>query len=212
MRIQLRNYTPTFSKKLNKWKIRGETFNTLEEADVYLKENKLGKYNGQTEKTCTHCKNTLALDKFGNDRDNKINGKQAYCVTCVKEINTERAKQKKQNKICLRCSEKSLENNNHCINHWFIYKSLDTFGTTKYSKELKDIAEKQNWICPYTGDTLIPSINMSVDHIISKKEDPSKTYDINNIQWVTFQANLCKSSLSHDAFILFCKKVLERFS
>ncbi len=85
------------------------------------------------------------------------------------------------------------------------------FGTVKYADELQALAEKQKWLCPYTNDVLIPSVNMSLDHIVSRKDDPSKSQDIKNMQWVTLQANISKSSFSHDSFILFCKKVSERF-
>lgn len=53
------------------------------------------------------------------------------------------------------------------------------------------------------------SVNTSVDHIICKKLDSSKTNDLNNIQWVDYQVNMAKGHLTHQQFIDFCKQIVD---
>ena len=85
------------------------------------------------------------------------------------------------------------------------------FGTTKFGTYLKDKAESQNYRCFYTDEILSPAVNMSLDHIISNHDDPSKKEDLENVQWVTKDINLIKNKLSHQPFIDLCKYIYEKF-
>ena len=52
---------------------------------------------------------------------------------------------------------------------------------------------------------------MSLDHIISNHDDPSKKEELENVQWVTKDINLIKNKLSHQPFIDLCKYIYEKF-
>ena len=68
---------------------------------------------------------------------------------------------------------------------------------------LWDLFQKQKQICAITGD-YIPTIKeASLDRI-----DSSKGYVESNVQWVTYQANISKHTMSMDELYEFCKKVL----
>lgn len=76
----------------------------------------------------------------------------------------------------------------------------------KFNISKEDLWNKfieQNKKCALTGDN-IPDINKaSLDRI-----DSNKDYTIDNVQWVTKQANLSKHIMTTSEFIEFCKKVI----
>jgi hypothetical protein len=116
-----------------------------------------------------------------------------------------------ENGICFCCSKPQIPNCQRCIDCWFRNVSIVHFKTSKYKKILEDLAESQNYKCVYTDELLIPGTNMSLDHIISKFDDPSKTNDINNVQWVTKDVNVVKSKLSHIPFVELCGYIYKKF-
>lgn len=68
---------------------------------------------------------------------------------------------------------------------------------------LWDLFIKQNGICAITGDKIESIKKASLDRI-----DSNKGYVKNNVQWVTYQANVSKHVMSMDQLYEFCKKVL----
>lgn len=68
---------------------------------------------------------------------------------------------------------------------------------------LWNLFKKQKQICAITGD-YIPNIKeASLDRI-----DSSKGYIEGNVQWVTYQANVSKHTMTMPQLYVFCKKVL----
>ena len=68
---------------------------------------------------------------------------------------------------------------------------------------LWNLFEYQNHTCAITGD-YIPSITeASLDRI-----DSNGNYEKGNVQWVTYQANVSKHTMSMNELYEFCKKVL----
>ena len=68
---------------------------------------------------------------------------------------------------------------------------------------LWNLFEYQNHTCAITGD-YIPSITeASLDRI-----DSNGNYEEGNVQWVTYQANVSKHTMSMNKLYEFCKKVL----
>ena len=65
-------------------------------------------------------------------------------------------------------------------------------------KELRELLEKQDFICPLTGRELVPGENASLDHIIPKSRGgPNK---IGNLQWLDNNINFAKRNLLPDEF------------
>ncbi len=114
--------------------------------------------------------------------------------------------------LCCNCNEKKLENSVLCLKHWFDQKANIHLGSTSKGYLLKELAEKQNYKCVYTGELLIPSINMSLDHIIAHSKKVEFKKDINNLQWVTRLINTQKNNLSHERFISLCKTIHFNFN
>ena len=70
-------------------------------------------------------------------------------------------------------------------------------------KYLQNLFQEQKQICAITGD-YIPNIKeASLDRI-----DSSKGYIEGNVQWVTYQANVSKHTMTMEQLYEFCRKVL----
>ena len=84
-------------------------------------------------------------------------------------------------------------------------------------KYLKEIWDKQDGICPYTGIKMIlkghskkemnPLYIASVDRI-----DSNLGYVVGNIQWVCAPINYMKSNLSNDQVLELCKIIQQHFN
>lgn len=61
----------------------------------------------------------------------------------------------------------------------------------------------QNHICAITGDYIESIKGASLDRI-----DSTKGYTEDNVQWVTYQANVSKHTMSMNSLYEFCRKVL----
>lgn len=68
---------------------------------------------------------------------------------------------------------------------------------------LWNLFKTQKQICAITGDYINNIEEASLDRI-----DSSKGYEENNIQWVTYQANVSKHIMTMNELYEFCKKVL----
>ncbi len=113
--------------------------------------------------------------------------------------------------ICPHCKRTPLPDSKLCEEHYLKQKSAQHLGTTKYWKELKQLLENQDYKCPYTEEVLILGKNVSLDHMYSKKNYPERSKDLDNLQWLSYQANLIKNSLSHQELIDFCIKVATKY-
>ena len=176
-------------------------------------------------KICTKCKKELPPTEFhkNNTKKDKLSN---VCKSCSNVATREwqaknrehhnkqqREQKNSRNKkgLCRYCLTKKMEHSTMCEKHWYEGVSVKHFGNNKHGDFLKLLAEKQNYKCCYTDEILVPSVNMSLDHIISNHDDPSKKEDLENVQWVTKDINLIKNKLSHRSFIDLCKYIYEKF-
>lgn len=130
------------------------------------------------------------------------------------QYNTKRRAEKRQSGVCIRCNEPVLENStSYCLKHW---AAVCMGHTCRHYNESFGILliqklKQQNYRCALTGETLIPSFNCSVDHIVPKSKGGAVA-DLDNIRWVTVDANRSKGHLSDEEFVAFCKRVIEHQS
>jgi mannitol/fructose-specific phosphotransferase system IIA component len=83
-------------------------------------------------------------------------------------------------------------------------------------QHLKEVWERQQGICPYTGLKLILPrghnrrlkimARASLDRIES-----SKGYEIGNVQFVSVMANFAKNDYSHEQMVEFCTAIAKRW-
>lgn len=143
------------------------------------------------------------------------------CKFCEKhrllDLNTrkERFFKLMENDLCTSCgSEKYMnhfKNRNtktkHCQVCYLKLLSVTYLGKADKWKELLNLLEKQNCLCPYTGDKLILGESASIDHVLSKSKYPEKQKDINNLVWVSRIVNRMKHNYTHREFMNLIEKI-----
>jgi len=166
------------------------------------------------EKFCSKCKTLVSIEYF-HKQPNTHDGLSYKCKDCAKTYAKKRYKiytaESKKTGRCnaYGCQKKAAVGGRLCENHFFKNASLNRLGCYKYAKTLQALAERQNYTCPLTGDKLVPTVNMSLDHIKPCSKFPELSKDINNVQWVTKWANAAKWDLTTEEFIAQCKQVYE---
>lgn len=176
-------------------------------------------------KSCTICKEVKSeVDFYSNN--NKRSKLASECKKCsnvktkkwisknkesVNKGQLKRKCQRRESGQCSHCFEKALDKNFLCERHWFQDISRKHFKTVKEWQLLKCLWEKQDKKCIYSDEILIPGTNMSLDHIVSRFDNPLLSEDLTNIQWVTKDINQIKNKLSHNDFISLCCKIANKF-
>ncbi len=179
---------------------------------------------------CRQCKKVLPETQFYVSRSRRSRsraGLASRCMECCREHARNRQKGKTQAEkegmkrrrrerldagLCGTCNTLRIQHSSsHCLRHWFVQTSSNHFGTSKHAKRLQEIAERQGYLCPYTGKKLVPCVNMTLDHIVPVSRDPENANSIDNVQWVDDLANRSKNTMTHDEFLIFCHEVASRF-
>jgi hypothetical protein len=157
-------------------------------------------------KFCSSCKTLVDVINYHRSI-NSHDGLSYICKDCASASATKRyAENKIQCSAEGRCREYGcklphLEHHKKCLRHFYSRQKVDLPWD-----DLKMLAESQGYICPLTGDSLVPGKNMSLDHIKPKSCHPELFNDINNLQWVTNWANVAKWHLSEEEFYSNCEK------
>lgn len=146
--------------------------------------------------TATGCKNPLSS--------------QTYCETCLikrRKWGREQDAKNMADGYCRHCPTKpQAPYLTVCIDCWWKSKSSNFFGTTKYMQALKDLWNNQNGKCAISGLPLIPGLNASLDHIISKSK--GGTNDFYNLQWVLTSINSFKLDQTVEEMMEVCEAII----
>jgi hypothetical protein len=168
------------------------------------KENRLKRLKNNL---CISCGKNPPVDKYKN------------CNSCLDKYTITRHKRCSsftQRGLCSYCSGKnkyldSMKDRStdfrFCLECYMKHCSYKNTGSPKYYKELLNMLEQTNYICPYTGDKIIIGINDSIDHILPSSKFPELSKDINNLHWVTRDANNMKLYHTEDEFKILIKKI-----
>jgi hypothetical protein len=161
-------------------------------------------------KRCSKCKKVLPFSEFHKAKD-RPDGHKYWCKKCVSIASKLRSKReyhrRRKANICTKCNKPALQNLHSCLKHYFYDTSYNHFGTSKYWKELMDIAGKQDYICPYSGLQLIPGVNMSLDHKRPVSRFPKQKTDLNNVQFCDMTVNQAKHAMTEDEFLAFIERI-----
>lgn len=124
--------------------------------------------------------------------------------------NIARSKKKRndriENGLCYKCGQPSLEYTKIC--KVCSFKTVATsVGNSSRWKELEQLLESQNYICPYTGMKLEIGKNASIDHIVPKSK--GGTDSIDNLQWVDLATNMAKRDLDESEFLQLVYRIAD---
>ena len=168
----------------------------------------------EAKKFCGKCKKLVPVKDFHKAKHTR-DGLRHTCRHCLKIYHSERyKKQKKISKktgtcLCAGCSNKTEKGATFCPDHFFRQSARRTLEDASLTEDIKKIAEKQNYICPLTGDVLKAGVNMSLDHIKPTSKYPHLLKKISNLQWLSKWANWAKGTSSMTVFINNCTKVFK---
>jgi hypothetical protein len=162
---------------------------------------------------CNYC-------KLYKDRSNfyasptGFNGLQSACKECFKvsspykpDMSKRHYESKKQAGVCVRCSTNTIMPTSTilCEDCWFKDTAYIRAGGRCNSYKLKKLWDKQSGKCFYTGKTLIPGENASIDHIIPKAD--GGTDEISNLVWADNRVNSMKCDMNIKIFEDVCKLI-----
>lgn len=132
------------------------------------------------------------------------------CETCQTR-NTANTLQRRKARLlagqCTRCGTPATASE-FCFDCWLKALAFNTTRTTCFYAELKARLEAQQYRCAYTGETLIPGVNASIDHLIPRSRGGSNTPE--NLHWVSFRINVMKGDMTHDEFLAACALITAR--
>jgi 5-methylcytosine-specific restriction endonuclease McrA len=128
----------------------------------------------------------------------KVEGK-IICKDCSNK-NCEKRKTRKEAGICHSCGKVAIKNKSRCA-ECFMKAMAKRVGTT--TEILKEIWNKQNGVCAYSGRKLIIGVNVSVDHKIPKSKGGNN--DPSNLQFVHRMINVAKYNLLESEFFQLIK-------
>ena len=187
----------------------------------YRKEKK-------AQKICVDCSNFAKLG-FQKCKDclNKVNDKKQksisenLCVICKKEppeigklrcvncnlYDVNRRLYFKENNLCLYCGKQKNDHMKYCDLCYLKRTSKSHFGKTSNWPLLKNLFEKQNGKCPYTGEKLILGKNTELDHKVPKSKGGENK--IENFQWTLTEINRMKEANYENIFLELVKKIYE---
>lgn len=183
-------------------------------------------------KVCSLCKEFKDLNEFHNDKSFK-SGKYSRCKTCKilqsgnwNKLNSERHNKNKNKStlnrlskgLCKGCIKERLPNHNSFCEYHYIkslahcHFKMSTLDYNNITIQLKEKLISQNYICPYTGETLILGLNAHLEHILPVSRFPEYRYDLDNLEWVIKEVNQAKYNLTKDEFIIMCKRIISYMS
>ena len=181
-----------------------------------------GKSKSATSVLCEDCR--IKRNKKGYAKTNFIRANcPTRCRYCKKECGSQMCdmckekmqKYQKKRRLdfiekggCKECGKEKI-NNNFCEKHYLMNMSNKCLGTTKRYLELKDLFDKQNEMCYYTGEKLKLGINSSIDHKIPISKE--RNNNIENLVWCNLRINIMKNNFTDIEFIEVCKQIAKRW-
>lgn len=139
-----------------------------------------------------------------------------FCKRCLLRMKVAREKWIEEGRCCVCGRESELSNQslrhgegrrNYCKVCWLKTLANRVLGSIKHWKVLVDKLDACNWRCPYTGEMLVIGENLSFDHIDPVSRFPEKRYDPENVEPVSWQANMAKSGLTKSEFLALVEKI-----
>ena len=151
---------------------------------------------------CLYCRCVLK----GDDK------KYARCSTCrskVVKARLDKIHKLREQGLCI-CGKPITvrAKSGVCEDCWFRDIAKCRTGSPKNWLVIKELLQRQNYCCVYTGKELVMGENASLDHINPKSKGGDNS--VSNLQWVDLQINVMKNNMSHKEFISTINLILSR--
>jgi len=164
-------------------------------------------------KNCTKCGEHLPLTAFYTS-GKRVNGSPKYNSWCKPCVKTKMASYHKRT-WGPDALQRSAFKRTQTVRSYLTYlraKAVQRGGSCVSLDELVTIWERQHGYCALSGWQLTTKLgsgtvptNCSIDRI-----DSTKGYELGNIQLVCRAANIAKSNLTPDMFLLLCSSIAEK--
>lgn len=164
-------------------------------------------------KNCTKCKECLPLTSFYTS-GKLVDGSPKYnswCKSCIKEKMASYHKRTWGPEALQRTAFKRSKTARDYLSY-LRSKAVRRKGSCISLDDLVGLWERQNGCCALTGWKLTTKLgsgaiatNCSIDRI-----DPSKGYELGNVQLVCRAVNVAKSDLTTEMFLLLCEAITEK--
>lgn len=150
--------------------------------------------------TCAQCSGPKEIGK-------------SRCPKCAEAIRlaAERSREKKKKAgKCMCCGgDKGSMVGLKCMKCRFKADACSFTGNAKNWTLLRDLFEKQNGKCAYTGLPLTLGKDASLDHKHPRSLGGADC--VTNFQWVLWKVNRSKLNMTHEEFISMCRHVADQF-
>ena len=145
----------------------------------------------------------------------KLDTKGLCCSRCTNRrsgLDAQRRAKSIADGRCVSCTNPKLEHSQLCLKCWLEEVAKRNLGFRKYGIQLGEMLERQNYLCPYTGNKLIPGINASLDHIRPVHHYPERARDITNVEWVSKEVNEMKRDRTPEQFLSLASKIVNYYT
>lgn len=137
--------------------------------------------------------------------------KSNRCSDCVSKNNAARRNaviERQTAGLCVKCGkEKSVSGNTRCTVCCLKHSAWTYLKATNKWKELKEVFDKQQGVCPFTGRSLTVGIDTEIDHIVPRSCGGGD--NIENLQWVHKDVNRMKSDKMESEFLELIAEIFD---
>lgn len=159
---------------------------------------------------CSECLKKHSEQRGNKTRERKTLGKcsqcggeveagKSWCKTCLEKVRTRERSYNENGKCKYGCGNDVVQGHTSCTICILKTTAKAHLGSRTLAKDLLDLFNKQNGICPFTKLPLTIGVNTELDHIIPKTRGGKN--ELKNFQWVHKKVNQMKKNMLEDEFL-----------
>lgn len=153
--------------------------------------------------TCRQYFKTKLQISRAKDSESKAKDKSSRTLRLLKRLSEG---------LCACCISNKLDNSVYCLYH-YVYNAGRAYGVKDKSQvlALQDKLKSQDFKCFYSGVTIVPGINASIEHVVPRSHGCDSA-DISNIVWIDLRVNKMKGSMPLNQFIEICSQIINTYN
>lgn len=162
-------------------------------------------------KTCDRCRDQTSerLNRHLMSTPRAPQKLSAQALSKRRSAASIRKSRKASSGICFVCRQPKMQASRYCKAHW-LDNTLRRYGFGRHQHDaMWAKLEAQEFRCYYSGVSLVPGVNASLDHLIPRSRGGDPT-DEENCVWCDRLMNSFKNDLTEAEFVERCKAVADR--